>query len=91
MKIIGIILFFVLAGLQYKLWMSQDGVKQWHLLQKKLDEQTEQNIKMTQRNQALAADIAGLKSGDQALEEQARFELGMVKEGEEYYQFVASN
>jgi cell division protein FtsB len=91
MKTIGIILCCILAGLQYKLWMSQDGLKQWHYLQRKLDKQTAQNQAMEKRNQGLAADIAGLKSGDQALEEQARFELGMIKKGEEYYQFVETN
>ena len=40
------------------------------------------------RNRAVEADIIELKSGEQALEERARYELGMVKEGELYYQFV---
>ena len=40
------------------------------------------------RNQAVEADIAELKSGEQALEERARYDLGMVKQGEIYYQVV---
>ena len=55
---------------------------------RKLAAQEDDNIKLAANNHAIEADIAELKSGDQALEEQARFELGMVKEGETYYQFA---
>lgn len=48
----------------------------------------EQNNKLSARNRAIEADISELKSGDQALEEQARSDLGMVQQGETYYQFV---
>ena len=40
------------------------------------------------RNRALQADILQLKSGEQALEERARYELGMIKDGEIYYHFI---
>ena len=60
----------------------------WLHLEKKLAAQEDENKKLAARNRAIDADIKELKSGAQALEEQARFELGMVKEGEVYYQFV---
>lgn len=82
------IMVMILVGLQYKLWAGHDGIAHWHALQKQLIVQEEKNKKLAGTNQALDADIMGLKSGDQALEEQARFELGMVKEGEVYYQFI---
>ena len=40
------------------------------------------------RNRALEADVTELKSGDQALEERARYDLGMIKDDETYYHFV---
>lgn len=88
MRMIIIFLLVALLGLQYKLWVGDGSVAQWLHLEKKLNEKEEENKTLSARNQAIEADIAELKSGDQALEEQARFELGMVKEGEDYYQFV---
>lgn len=88
MKTIGLLLLLVLLSLQYKLWFGDGSVLQSAQLDKKLALQEETNNKLAARNRAVEADIAELKSGDQALEEQARFDLGMVKQGETYYQFV---
>ncbi len=88
MRAIVIFLIVALIGLQYKLWLGDGGIRQWIHMEKKLDAQEENNKKLVARNHALEADIEELKSGDQALEEQARYELGMVKEGETYYQFA---
>ncbi|MCA0402542.1 MAG: cell division protein FtsB [Proteobacteria bacterium] len=88
MRSIIFALIVALVGLQYKLWLGDGGIFQWIDLHKKLNTQIEQNEKLVARNHAIEADIEELKSGAQALEEQARSELGMVKEGEVYYQFV---
>lgn len=87
MKAIILILILALVGLQYKLWFGDGSIPEWVKLQKKLEHQDEINEKLAERNKIVEADIAELKSGNQALEEQARYELGMVKKGEEYYQF----
>lgn len=81
-------LLFILLGLQYKLWLGDGSLLQWWALEGQLAEQQKENKKLLARNRALEADVMELKSGEQALEEQARFELGMVKEGEVYYHFV---
>ena len=88
MRMIVVFLVVTLIGLQAKLWVGDGSIAQWFHMEKKLAAQEEENKHRLARNRALEADIAELKSGDQALEEQARFELGMVKEGESYYQFV---
>lgn len=88
MRLIFAFLIIALIGIQYKLWLGDGSVMQWIHLEKKLKAQEQENKKLIVRNQAIEADIMELKSGDQALEEQARFELGMVKQGEEYYHFV---
>ena len=88
MKTIVIFLLLALLALQYKLWVGEGSLAQWMRLEKKLETQDDNNKQLIARNHALEADIAELKSGDQALEEQARFELGMVKNGETFYQFV---
>ena len=88
MRMVIIFLVVTLVGLQCKLWVGDGSIAQWLLLEKKLAAQEDDNKKLAANNHAIEADIAELKSGDQALEEQARFELGMVKEGETYYQFA---
>lgn len=87
MKTIILILILALAGLQYKLWYGDGSIPQWLKLQNKLEAQEKINEKLVARNKIVEADIAELKSGNQSLEEQARYELGMIKKGEEYYQF----
>jgi cell division protein FtsB len=86
MRTIVIVLLLVLVGLQYKLWVGDNSIFQWVQLEKKLATEEQENKSLVARNRAVEADIYELKSGDQALEEQARYELGMVKEGETYYQ-----
>ena len=88
MRSVILFLLFALIGLQYKLWIGDSSVVQWQRLAHKIDLQTAVNEKLLVRNQAIEADINELKRGEQALEEQARYELGMIKEGEIYYQFV---
>lgn len=86
MRFILILLFLTVIGLQYKLWLGDGSIPQWRSLQTKIKEQEQENQRLTQRNQAMEADISELKRGDQALEEQARYDLGMIKEGEVLYQ-----
>lgn len=88
MRPIFIILIIALVVLQHKLWLGDGNLIQWVSLEKKLEEHQHENNKLAARNRALEADVKELKSGDQALEEQARYELGMIKENEVYYQFV---
>lgn len=88
MRLLYIILLITLISLQHKLWLGDANVRQWFALEKKLSAQKEQNNKLAARNHILEADIKELKTGEQALEEQARYELGMIKDHEEYYHFV---
>jgi cell division protein FtsB len=88
MRPIFIILIIALVVLQHKLWLGDGNVIQWIKLEKRLSDHQHENSKLAARNRALEADIKELKGGDQALEEQARYELGMIKENEVYYQFV---
>lgn len=88
MRPVYIVLIIALVVLQHKLWLGDGNIIQWVSLQQKLKEHQEENERLAARNKALEADIQELKSGDQALEEQARYELGMIKEEEVYYQFV---
>ena len=78
----------LLAGLQYRLWFGVGGTEQVEELRARVDAQARQNEGLQQRNAALAAEVADLKSGEAAIEERARGELGMIKPGETFYRVV---
>ncbi|MGQ3889913.1 cell division protein FtsB [Legionella sp. CNM-1927-20] len=88
MRPVIIILILAFLSLQYKLWLGDGSILHWRQLERKIAQQTQENENLIARNQAIEADILELKQGDQALEEQARYELGMVKNDEIYYQFI---
>ncbi len=88
MRLIIVCLIMIFVGLQYKLWVGEDSLPRWVSLNKKLTAQLDENKKLFSRNQSMEADISELKSGDQALEERARHDLGMIKQDETYYQFI---
>lgn len=84
--LIILVLFF--SALQYKLWVGDASISQLRQLDQKIEKQEMLNQKLALRNSAIEADITELKSGEQALEEQARYEFGMIREGETFYQFI---
>jgi cell division protein FtsB len=86
-----LLLGLLLLGLQSKLWFSSVGWSQAKNLQDKVAEQGSENARLQQRNDALAAEVEDLKSGESAVEERARNELGMVKPGETFYRVVDPN
>jgi cell division protein FtsB len=53
--------------------------------------QVTQNANLTQRNSLLKADINDLKIGLEAVEERARNELGLIKQGETFYRILPSD
>lgn len=88
MKPFVIVLTLTLLALQYKLWFGEGSVMTVRELQQQLKQQQVANQKARHTNQQLDAQIADLKNGSEALEEKARYELGMVKQGETYYHII---
>ena len=84
------ILILMLLVLQYQLWLSPDGMREVWRLQRALESQRAENQDLAARNEALAAEVADLKEGLAAIEERARTELGMVRDGETFHQIVTS-
>ncbi|MEO6172158.1 MAG: cell division protein FtsB [Arenimonas sp.] len=82
------LLGILLLGLQTKLWLGDTGWRQAVKLEGKVRSQAADNSHLQQRNDALAAEVEDLKSGEAAAEERARNELGMVKPGETFYRVV---
>jgi len=81
-------LALLVAGLQAKLWWGDGGWREAQALRRTVAEQKAENARLQQRNDALAAEVEDLKSGEAAVEERARSELGMVKPGETFYRVV---
>ncbi len=81
-----LVLVVLIALLQYPLWLGKGGwLRVWDY-DRQLQAQREVNQKLEQRNAALDADVRDLKSGYEAIEERARYELGMIKDGEIFVQ-----
>ena len=82
------LLALLLAFLQYKLWLGSGGQREGAALRAQVARQEAENLKLEQRNEALKAEVEDLKSGEAAVEERARSELGMVKPGETFYRVI---
>lgn len=82
------VLLILFLWLQYRLWHGPGSISELHRLQTAVVEQQQKLEHLTTRNQVLEAEVLDLKHGLEALEERARFELGMIREGEVFYQIV---
>lgn len=88
MRLLKLILFIVLVGLQYQLWFGKNSLPEYWHLQEDVQRQIETNTKLAQRNHVLIADIKDLREGEVALEERARNELGLIKQQETFFRLV---
>lgn len=82
----------IFAGLiilvQYPLWLGKGGwLKVWDI-DRQVSEQKVRNEKLMVRNASLDAEVRDLKQGSEAIEERARYELGMVKQDEVFFQVL---
>ncbi|SEL83840.1 cell division protein FtsB [Pseudoxanthomonas sp. GM95] len=83
-----LVLVLLLAFLQYHLWFGRGSSGEVITMRAQVASQTRENEGLHQRNAALAAEVEDLKSGEAAVEERARSELGMIKPGEKFYRVV---
>lgn len=85
MRIIVIILVVLLVALQLEVWHQHGRVGE---LQQRVEEQRQNNQELAARNSALEAEVVDLRSGLDAVEERARAELGLIRDGEEFFLVV---
>ncbi len=88
MKFLYTGLFTLFVMLQFRLWKGENSLREYFSLQKQISMQSESNKKLQARNQVLKEEITDLKGGTEAIEERARNELGLVKDGESFYRVV---
>ena len=90
MKVLAGILVALILAIQYPLWLGKGGwLRVWDV-DRQLGAQTAKNERLESRNGALAADVKDLKQGSDAIEERARYELGMVRNDEVFFQLPGS-
>jgi len=87
-KILIVILIIFIVQLQYRLWIGEGNVRQLQKSQQQLDILKKEVAEKKQRNDALYAEMLDLRKGGVAIEERARYELGMIKEDETFFQIV---
>ncbi|HYM29456.1 MAG TPA: cell division protein FtsB [Steroidobacteraceae bacterium] len=88
MKWLAAALVVAVVLLQYRVWLSDDGLREVERLKAAVSTQRTQNDQLAERNRQLAAEVRDLKTGMDALEERARSDLGMIARNETFYQVV---
>jgi cell division protein FtsB len=88
MRILSIVLAALIALLQYPLWLGKGGwLRVWEI-DRQVKAQKDDNARLRVRNDALDAEVRDLKQGYDAIEERARYELGMVRQDEIFFQIM---
>lgn len=84
-KLLVLGLLVLLLLLQYRLWNSFIEVRD---LERRMSAQEAQLQALQVRNQSLRAEVESLRKNDDAVEARARHELGLIREGETYFQII---
>jgi cell division protein FtsB len=90
MRIVAVILLGLALLLQYRLWLSDGGMREVWRLRGEVAEQKAENEQLKERNRTLLAEVQDLKQGKTAIEERARTDLGMIKSDETFYQVMGT-
>jgi cell division protein FtsB len=91
MRLITLSLAVLLLLIQYPLWLGKGGwLRVWDL-DNQVTAAQKKNDELKARNAKLNSEVLDLKEGTGAVEERARYELGMIKEGEIFVQILEAN
>ena len=82
------VLVLLLVFMQYAIWAGKNNILDLFTLNSTLNELTEQNKKLRNRNDRLHAEVIDIKSRLSAIEAHARSELGLIKPGETFFQII---
>ena len=89
-KLVLAVFVVMLILLQYALWGGKQNVIDLYRLNRQVDDVRNENHEFQSRNDQLHEDVIDIKSRLSAIESLARFDLGLIKPGETYYQIVRS-
>jgi cell division protein FtsB len=88
MRIVIYSMLLLLIAIQYPLWLGKGGWLKVYEMEKQLELQQAKNSLLSLRNAKLTGDVKDLKDGTRAIEERARVEHGMLREGEFFVQIL---
>ena len=88
MRWLLVALLCILLYLQYRLWIAEGSLAEQQRLELQVVEQTAINTELRERNAVLEREVLELQSGNGGVEQRAREQLGLVREGETFYQVV---
>ena len=89
-KLVLAVFVVMLILLQYALWGGKQNVIDLYRLNRQVVDVRNENYEFQSRNDQLHEDVIDIKSRLSAIESLARFDLGLIKPGETYYQIVRS-
>jgi cell division protein FtsB len=87
-RLLAIVLAALALAIQWPLWFGKGSWLQAWQLQAELERKRAGNVELEARNAALAAEVQSLREGREAIEEQARMQLNMIRADETFFQFV---
>ncbi len=91
MRLITLALAGLLLLIQYPLWLGKGGwLRVWDMEQQVVAAK-KKNDELRARNAKLDSEVQDLKDGTGAIEERARFELGMIKQDEVFVRVLPPN
>lgn len=88
MKWLAALLAGLVLILQYQLWIGEGSLAELRHLEARVEAQEQENERLRERNEALETEVVDLKQGLDAVEERARSDLGMIREGETFYRVI---
>ncbi|WJF91183.1 cell division protein FtsB [Paraburkholderia bonniea] len=89
MRLVTVVLSVLLVLIQYPLWWGHGGWLRVHDLQQQMVLQQKKNAEAKVRNERVEGEVRDLQNGTAAVEERARYEMGMIKDSEVFVQFVS--
>ncbi|WP_166264964.1 cell division protein FtsB [Marinobacter caseinilyticus] len=88
MKLVWSVMVVLILLLQVRLWVGEGSYAQVWSMHKTLGEQRDENAVLAARNERLYAEVRNLRSGQDAIEERARTNLGLIREDETFFLVV---
>ena len=88
MRLLSIVLATLIVLIQYPLWLGKGGWLHVWQVDRQVKAQKDANAQMRERNDALDAEVRDLKQGYSAIEERARYDLGMIRQDEIFFEIV---
>lgn len=83
-----VLLAFMVLWLQSRIWIGEGSLAQITVLSDRIAQQEASNESKRQRNKVLRAEIVDLRNGVASIEEKARSEFGLIKQGETFFLLV---